>query len=186
LFVPAIAIVPLFGPIQIEFPLAGAGSNSSYAAERSFITGFGQMAISHILVATDGSPGASRAVIAAAELAKALDGDLLIVTLAEKISITEINQLVQSERGIPEALDLLAARILAEAKELAANVGPLKVRTCSGSGEVAEGIIDLARREHTDIIVVGRRGRGQLAGLLLGSVSHKLVSLAPSLVLVVP
>ncbi len=144
------------------------------------------MPISDILVATDGSPGASRAVIAAAELAKALDGDLLIVTLAENVSITEMEQLVHSERGIAEALDLIAARILLEAKELAANVGPPKLRTWSGSGDVAEGIIDVARREHTDIIVVGRRGRGQLAGLLLGSVSQKLVSLAPSLVLVVP
>jgi nucleotide-binding universal stress UspA family protein len=144
------------------------------------------MPISHILVATDGSPGASRAVIAAAELAKALDGDLLIVTLAESVSITEMDQLVHSEGGIAKSLDLIAARILLEAKELAAKVGPPKVRTSSGSGDVAEGIIELARREHTDIIVVGRRGRGQLAGLLLGSVSHKLVSLAPSLVLVVP
>ena len=144
------------------------------------------MAISQILVATDGSPGASRAVIAAAELAKALNGDLLIVTLAENISITEMAQLVHSEGGIAKTLDLIAARILLEAKELAANVGLPRVRTWSGSGDVAEGIIDLARREHTDIIVVGRRGRGQLAGLLLGSVSQKLVSVAPSLVLVVP
>jgi len=66
------------------------------------------MPISDILVATDGSPGASKAVIAAAELAKALDGDLLIVTLAENVSITEMEQLVHSEREIAEALDLLS------------------------------------------------------------------------------
>jgi len=37
-------------------------------------------------------------------------------------------------------------------------------------GDAAEAIIEAAGREKADAIVVGRRGRGRLAGLLLGSV----------------
>ena len=145
------------------------------------------MPISRMLVATDGSSGGSRAVTAAAEMAKALDCDLLILTLPENtLPPAKWSELARAEGGVDEGLELLETRILVEAKERAESIGVAKVRTSSGSGDVAEAIMDMARRERTDIIVVGRRGRGQLAGLLLGSVSQKLVSLAPSLVLVVP
>jgi nucleotide-binding universal stress UspA family protein len=52
--------------------------------------------------------------------------------------------------------------------------------------DVTQSLIDLAAQTSSKMIMVGRRGRGQLTGLLLGSVSQKLVSLAPCAVVVVP
>jgi nucleotide-binding universal stress UspA family protein len=144
------------------------------------------MAIRRILAATDGSPSADRAVDEAAEVAKTVDADLLIVTIAGNVPAAELAKLSRAEGNIGDALDLISSNLLREAKERAQRAGAPRIRQWSGWGDPAEAIIEAVRRESIDLIVVGRRGHGQLRGLLLGSVSQKLVSLAPCLVLVVP
>jgi nucleotide-binding universal stress UspA family protein len=144
------------------------------------------MTIQRILVATDGSAGADRAVEAAAALAKAFDGDLLVVTIGGNFPAEQIRKLACAEGGAGEANELLSNRILFEAKERAECAGARKIATRLRWGDPTTGIIDAVYLGQPDILVVGRRGRGQLAGLLLGSVSQKLVSLAPCMVAVVP
>lgn len=140
----------------------------------------------HMLVATDGSSPADRAVDIAAEFAKALGGDLLIVTVAGGLSGEEVRQLARAERDIADALESFSSQILVAARGRAQRLDLTAVKVQTSWGDPAEAIIEAARREHCDAIVVGRRGRGRLAGLLLGSVSQKVVTLAPCTVIVVP
>jgi len=139
-----------------------------------------------ILVATDGSPGASRAIIAAAQLAKATGAELCILTVGDGYSGRELKQIIRAEGDIGEALELVCNRVLADARKRAVRAGATKIETRSGWGDAAEVIIDTVRRENADIVAVGRRGRGRLAGLLLGSVSQKIASLAPCIAMIVP
>jgi nucleotide-binding universal stress UspA family protein len=52
-------------------------------------------------------------------------------------------------------------------------------------GDPAETILDVARSRNCDLIIMGARGLGKLPGLLLGSTSQKVLSLAPCPVLIV-
>jgi nucleotide-binding universal stress UspA family protein len=53
-------------------------------------------------------------------------------------------------------------------------------------GRPASVLLDVAQREKAGLIVVGRRGRGEVAELLLGSVSHEVVLHSKRPVLLVP
>jgi nucleotide-binding universal stress UspA family protein len=140
----------------------------------------------HIMVATDGSEGADRAVDVAADLAKAFGARLFIVTVAGNLSGEEMRELARAEKNIGDALEAFSMQILTAAEKRARRLGLTDIQLQIGWGDAARSIIEIATREAADAIVLGRRGRGRLAGLLLGSVSQKVASLAPCTVMVVP
>lgn len=140
-----------------------------------------------IIVGTDGSEGAERAVSVAAGLVKAIDGTLLLVNVSQSgLSQEQLRTIDWLHITEGDALEGVGDRILAKADALARARGAVKVETISSAGDPAEALIKIVKDEHADALVVGRRGLGQLKGLLLGSVSQKLASLAPCVAIIVP
>jgi nucleotide-binding universal stress UspA family protein len=140
-----------------------------------------------ILVGTDGSPSSDRAVDAAAELARASGAELVIVTIAEPPSPELIEALGAVEhvaRG--DVAEIVSGNVLFCASERARRAGVQNIVVHSELGDPTAAILQAAKDRQVDAVVVGRRGRGRLSGLLLGSVSQKLVTLAPCMVVVVP
>ena len=62
----------------------------------------------------------------------------------------------------------------------------IKYRTVVENGRPAAVIARVAEAENADVVIVGRRGRGGVTELLLGSVSHELVLTSKKPVLVIP
>ncbi len=139
-----------------------------------------------ILLATDGSAGADRALDVAAEIAKAVGGELFGITVAEGLSKEQARQLASAEKDIWDSVDSRSRQVLADARQRARRLGVSMAGTHMAWGDPAQVIIEAIGRQSIDTLVLGRRGRGQLTGLLLGSVSQKVVALAPCIVIVVP
>ncbi len=72
----------------------------------------------------------------------------------------------------------LGERVLARCKHRVADLGDAEVAIVTEDGDPADRILAVAAREKADLIVMGRRGLGDLKGLLLGSVTHKISQLS--------
>lgn len=143
----------------------------------------------HILVATDGSEGADRAVDEAARLTRQFGADLLIVNVIGGYGLPGevLERFSWPEHAwFNELLTGFSAQILTKARDRARQLGVADARLESRQGDIAPTIVDIARQQGIDAIVVGRRGHGRVAELLLGSTAEKLLKLAPCLMIVVP
>jgi nucleotide-binding universal stress UspA family protein len=133
-----------------------------------------------ILVAVDGSEGSLVAVDEAIALARDLGATLTFVFVRKQRSAALGYPVYDRRVGY----DLRRARqTIAEAVETATAAG------LESSGEILEGeaadeIVSLADNRHADLIVIGSRSRGALAGALLGSISSAVVQHAHVPVLV--
>lgn len=139
---------------------------------------------SHILVAVDGSKHAMRAATAAIELAQRYGAQLEVITVAKKptAEITEQLRHYMEVEHIPATLDEMMDRrsqeILDQVEQQARKKGLEEIRKTAKSGPPARTIVAHAKQVGADLIVMGSRGLGDIEGLLLGSVSHKVSALA--------
>jgi nucleotide-binding universal stress UspA family protein len=145
----------------------------------------------NILVALDGSKHAKRAAVVATDMAQHYGSRLQFITVLKpppKRISDELKHYMEIENLTGKPGDLVSDavhKILADAEKHARKKGLKEVRAVTESGPVARTIIKQAKRQKADVIVMGCRGLGDVEGMLLGSVSHKVVSLADCAVMTV-
>ena len=134
-----------------------------------------------ILYATDGSPAALSALRHALDLAQTYGAELILVHVFRHIEefgkSPYFSEMEEDRKGVGETV---IGQAMAELRDSGVTV---HIEPCEG--QPAEAIINVAAVRNCDLIVIGSRGLGTFQGLLLGSVSDRVVRHAPCPVLIV-
>jgi nucleotide-binding universal stress UspA family protein len=134
-----------------------------------------------IVWASDGSEHSDRALDYARGLAEAKSARLVAVHVKEVI--------VGRAGGYPVQVDEeeVEQKIKGQAKDLKdAGINASYEQHGTTAGGAAHAIADAAKEAGAELVVVGTRGQGPISGLLLGSVTQRLLHIAPCPVLAVP
>jgi len=140
-----------------------------------------------IVVGTDGSETASKAVAQAVGLAKALQARVLVVSAYEPVSDARLRE---EGRQVPADMQWMVNpredvdATLQEAAGGAEEAG-VDIETFARQGDPADAILDVAEEQGADLIVVGNKGMTGAKRFLLGSVPNKVSHHAPCSVLII-
>ncbi|MDO7786503.1 universal stress protein [Desulforamulus aquiferis] len=128
-----------------------------------------------ILVPFDGSEAAQNAIQYALKLAKSHKNSEVTILSVACYKAPYARDFSYTPIELKNACQVFFQDILAKTAEVFKDAG-IVTYTITETGDAAEIIIDKARTNNYDKIVMGRRGLGSLAGLMLGSVSTKVLA----------
>ena len=135
-----------------------------------------------IVWANDGSEAAQQALPLVKELARTGGATVTLVHVVERV---EGSGAVGMPRRADESKVQADLRDLVGALEQEGITASLEIRGDVGARPAHE-VVDIATKTGADLIVAGSRGHTAIGGLLLGSVTNRLLHIAPCPVLVVP
>lgn len=139
--------------------------------------------IDTLIAAVDGSSHSDRALAFAADLARRYEARLIVLSVYRHHSSLESTHSLVRPRERIEAPDATLGRLAREVADGAAararEAGVATVEAMVRRGPPARTIVKVAEECRAGAVVMGSRGLGDIEGMLLGSVSHKVSSLAP-------
>lgn len=142
-----------------------------------------------LLVPHDYSPCAERALATAVDLAKTHASRIVLLHVTHLPSGLTADAMI-SDRDSGQQVRVDAYAAAAATRELEARADPLrraglKVEVRSALGDIPDRILEVAKAEGADLIIMGTHGRTGLAHLFLGSMAEKVLRNAPVPVLTV-
>jgi nucleotide-binding universal stress UspA family protein len=136
-----------------------------------------------IVVGVDGSPSSRKALTWAAAEAAVHGASLTVVNVWEHTLLPPAGSVSVSEHYVPDPSQRTAEDLVQVIKEELGDDPPVRVQPEVRQGRPAKVLID--ESAGADLLVVGERGHGGFAGLVLGSVSNHVAAYAKCPVTVV-
>lgn len=159
--------------------------------------------LNKILVPVDGSAHSIKAVELAADIAAKYDAEIILLHVllrghvpaglrkALDVELSRAKSRPENLVVIPqeimarvedkntatlsaEALDFIAKHVLSRVRQICKDAGVEKIAERVEEGNPARHILNIAEKNHVDMIVMGSRGLSELQGLVVGSVSSKV------------
>lgn len=144
-------------------------------------------AVQRILVATDLSEGSEAMFSLAEDLARRSGAQLIVAHIADRVEYDEIRR--ETRMGLDEYIEKLRLSIryaFEKSIEDRAPARPVRIEVALKAHSVPQELLEMARREQADLIMLGTHGRTGLARAMLGSVAEEVLRHAVTPVLVVP
>jgi nucleotide-binding universal stress UspA family protein len=132
-----------------------------------------------LLVPIDHSASTEHVLAAAKELAAMSKGEVWVMHLREREVMRGGAIPSESDQEAMEAVET-AVKVLTDA-----GINAHGVVDDAIFGHAARYIVEAADKHDVGVIVMGSRGRGDIAGLVLGSTAHKVIHLTHRPVLIV-
>ena len=136
-----------------------------------------------IVVGVDGSPRSRKALTWAAAEAADHGAELIVLNVWEHTLLPPAGNVSVSERYVPEPSQRTSEDLLQVIKDELGEEPPVLVNAQVKQGRPAKVLIEESAT--ADLLVVGKRGHGGFAGLVLGSVSQHVAAYAKCPVTVV-
>lgn len=140
--------------------------------------------IRRILLATDGSSHAKKAAEFAGDFASKYDAAIHVVHVVQEARIPEEMKHLFKVEHVDETprrayMETIGKKIIEEAKTNLLKHGVKRIETVLLVGDAPQEIVDFAKKQNIDVIIVGDRGLGKIKEFLIGSVTHKVFNSAP-------
>lgn len=128
-----------------------------------------------IIVAIDGSDASNKALEMACGLASAFNAELhLIHSPQVETTAVAVGYSVVDLPVTPAQIAEAGKEVMTAAITKATELGTTPAGSTIGADDPADDILNAAKLNDADLIVMGRRGLGSVASLFLGSVSQKV------------
>jgi nucleotide-binding universal stress UspA family protein len=139
----------------------------------------GRRVFNHVLIATDGSPISNKAARAGIALARALDARVTAYYAVDELQPLYVEGYMM-DQAMMDDLDARATALgekqVDVIAQLAKAAGVRFNAIVRRANTAYEGIIDAAKKQRCDVIVMASHGRRGLSKLMMGSVTQKVLT----------